>query len=84
MAKILAWLQTADGSGWQERWQNSGANAGVEWIDDLLVGDPRTYDCKRDEIRAGLMVLLCCRVVLPSYDFLDAYHASTCLSASGQ
>jgi hypothetical protein len=74
-AKILSWLQDARGDGWQERWQNSGADHGTGWIDDLIAADPRSREHKRDEIRGGLVALLCCRVMLPSYDFLTAYKA---------
>jgi integrase len=73
--KILTWLQSAEGDGWQERWQNSGADAGTGWIDGLLAGDPRSDGHKREEIRDGLAALLCCRVMLPSYDFLNGYKA---------
>ncbi len=73
--KILAWLQSADGDGWQERWQNSSADTDTGWIDGLATGDSRSHIHQREEIRAGLVALLCCRVVLPSYDFLTAYKA---------
>jgi site-specific recombinase XerC len=73
--KILNWLQSFPGDGWQERWRNSGADEGMEWISELIAEDPRVS--KRDEILDGLVCLLCCRVVLPSYDFLIAYRAVT-------
>lgn len=71
--KILNWLQSVPGDGWQERWQNSGADDGVEWVSELIADDPR--ESKREEIRTALVCLLCCRVVLPSYNFLHAYRA---------
>ncbi|MFI0410688.1 tyrosine-type recombinase/integrase [Actinomadura sp. 3N508] len=75
--RILSWLQTMPGDGWQDRWQNSGADYGTEWIDQLVADDPRPCGPQhvRDELRTALTCLLALRVILPSYTFLTAYGA---------
>lgn len=71
--KILDWLTGHPGQGWQQRWLAAGADDGVEWIDSLIVGDTRAHQTRREEITGGLVFLLLCRTVLPSYTFLSAY-----------
>ncbi|MGW5731034.1 tyrosine-type recombinase/integrase [Nocardia beijingensis] len=61
------------GTGWQQRWRASTADAGTAWIDELTANDSRTRQQKRQEIHHGLTGLLACRVILPSYTFLVAY-----------
>jgi integrase len=70
---ILTWLATFPGSGWQQRWCISGADAGKEWIDELTADDPRSARQKRSEIHHGLACLLACQVILPGYSFITAY-----------
>lgn len=68
-ARVLEWLQTHPGAGWQERWLAAGADD-PGWIDELTADDPRSQAWGRDELRSGLICLLLCRVVLPSHEFL--------------
>ena len=73
--KVLGWLLEHPGDGWQDRWLASGSDTGLTWVDDLTAGDPRCHDTKHNEVMVGLCFLLLARVILPSYDFLAAYHA---------
>lgn len=72
--KILEWLATFPGSGWQQRWLNSGADAGIAWMEKLAAEDPRVDETARDDMRMGMGYLLACQVVLPGYDYLNACH----------
>ena len=72
---ILDWLLTYPGEGWQDRWLAAGADEGLDWIDDVLADDPRSPVTKRDEVMRGLICLLLCRVMLPSYGFLTRYKS---------
>jgi hypothetical protein len=71
-AGILKWLAGFPGAGWQERWLNSGADAGVDWMDALAASDPRSDHTARSAIRNGMIYLLACQVVLPGYGYLNA------------
>jgi integrase len=73
--KVLAWLLTHPGTGWQARWRASGADEGTDWVDALVAEDARAEGTKRGELISGLACLLLCRVVLPSYRFLASYNA---------
>ncbi|GAA1677127.1 hypothetical protein GCM10009745_20610 [Kribbella yunnanensis] len=66
--RVLEWLQTHPGAGWQQRWLAAGADDLV-WIDELAADGPSSLAWQRDEVRCGLIGLLLCRVVLPSYEF---------------
>ncbi|ALE77019.1 hypothetical protein FRP1_30435 (plasmid) [Pseudonocardia sp. EC080625-04] len=70
--RILEWLESFPGDGWQQRWVLSGADTGVGWLEDLR-RKPGVRD--RSDLTSGLGCLLSARVVLPSYDFLAAYRA---------
>ncbi|PXY17781.1 integrase [Prauserella flavalba] len=76
---VLDWLHTHDGGGWQDRWVNSGADNNTAWIATLGLQDTRATDTKRAEHLRGLTMLLLCRAVLPSYDFLLSYHSTRLL-----
>lgn len=73
--RIMEWLQAFPGAGWQQRWENSGADQGVQWITALTANDPRSADLSRQEIRFALPRLFAARLVLPSFDFLTDYGA---------
>lgn len=74
--RILQWLSTHPGDGWQDRWLASGADKGVDWIDSFIdPDDTRSVRTQHDSLTASLASLLLCRVVLPSYDFLAGYRA---------
>lgn len=70
---ILTWLLEHPGDTWQERWEFSGADDGIEWIQQLVDADPRSPTTARGEVTAGIYRLVLCRVIYPSYDFLTAY-----------
>lgn len=73
---ILEWLTQHGGDGWQERWVNSGADEGKDWIDALVdAGNPRCPRSRRATLVGGLTSLLLCRIFMPSYRFLNAYQA---------
>ncbi|QMU74326.1 site-specific integrase [Streptacidiphilus sp. P02-A3a] len=75
-ARILDWLLTFPGDGWQARWRAADADRGKEWLEPLIAADPRTsYQGKRSELMSGLGTMLLSRVVLPSYGFLRGYKA---------
>jgi hypothetical protein len=74
-ATILDWLLTHNGDGWQDRWLAAGADTSKAWLADLAPQDTRAANTKRDEHQRGLAMLLLCRVVLPSYDFLISYQS---------
>ncbi len=72
VADILKWLAGFPGAGWQERWLSSGADTGVDWMDELAASDPRSDHTARSAIRNGMIYLLACQVVLPGYGYLNA------------
>jgi hypothetical protein len=74
--RVLDWLESMPGEGWQDRWLAAGADAGLGWVDELTVGDPRSDKHKHDEVMRGLAALLLCRLVQPSYAFLSRYNAA--------
>lgn len=74
-ARILDWLATFDGRGWQERWV---AAAGDEfaWPEQLVsadVSDRRGPERSRDELLRGLRALLYLRAIRPGYMFFNSY-----------
>ena len=74
---MLAWLETFNGSTWQQRWVSSRAEqAGrrraevpTQFTVDTEI-DPPTLPIARRAIVQGLQALLCLGVVRPSYEFL--------------
>lgn len=72
---VLAWLASMPGEGWQDRWLTAGADAGLGWVDQLTVDDPRGKRHKHQEVMLGLSGLMLCRLVQPSYAFLTGYRA---------
>jgi hypothetical protein len=77
--KILDWLLSHSGDGWQARWRAADADRGKEWIDPLTEGDPRCPEARRNEIIMGLNSLMVSRIVLPRYGFLRGYGALSLL-----
>ena len=75
--RVLAWLESMPGEGWQDRWLAAGADEGLGWVDQLTVGDPRSDKHKHNEVMRGLAALLLCQLVQPSYAFLSDYKAAT-------
>lgn len=73
---ILEWLNRHPGEGWQDRWIASGADQGLDWVDNLITtDDPRSPVTQRSSLMSGLTSVLLCRIVMPSYLFLSEYKA---------
>ena len=84
---ILEWLEfngPVAAGGWQARWRSSGADNDVDWIDELVVPkDGRLgVAIHRDDLMRGLAGLLLCRIVFPSYGFLNAYKSFTLFASA--
>lgn len=54
----------------------SGADRGLDWVDTFVARDPRSPKTARNELILGLTSLLPGRIVRPSYQFLNDYHAT--------
>ena len=76
--RILQWLSTFDGNGWQERWEAARGDD-LGWVNDLVAADcpPRGPVRSRDELLRGLRALLYLRAIRPSYVFFLNYHPSS-------
>ncbi|MER5562124.1 hypothetical protein ABT071_26345 [Streptomyces sp. NPDC002506] len=74
--RILDWLSTFPGEGWQQRWIVSGADSSADWIDLVTAGYGRVEAARRSLTTDGLGCLLLARVVRPSYEFLQCYRTS--------
>jgi integrase len=86
-ARILAWLATWPGAGWQQRWLAAGADDGLGWIEEL--SEPSADDranprMSRGELTAGLNWLILARVLRPGYDFFTRYKAYVVFAAVPQ
>jgi hypothetical protein len=70
-ARVLHWLLSFPGDGWQERWLVSGVDSGLDWdwIDLVMAGYGSTEAPRRAMTTEGLPCLLLARVVRPSYEF---------------
>ncbi len=77
--RILNWLFTFPGSGWQERWINAGADD-LTWLDRVDSTDQRAATTKRSEITSGMSCLMLLRVVIVSYDCLNRYKSGVFLA----
>ena len=77
-AGILDWLAAYPGTGWQQRWQAAGADAGPGWLREIpLPGpNPGSAGSQNDVTRRGLTGLLLCQAVLPGYQLLADLHAN--------
>lgn len=73
--RVLEWLATWPGEGWQQRWVAAGADHGLGWIDELSAGDSRSANINRAELCAGLNWLFLARVLRPGYDFFTHFKA---------
>ena len=74
-ARILNWLATFDGHGWQERWV-AAAGDDFAWADQLVaadISDRRGPERSRDELLRGLRALLYIRAIRPGYMFFNSY-----------
>lgn len=73
--RMLEWLTTWPGEGWQQRWMAARADHGLGWIDELSAGDRRSTGINRAELCAGLNWLFLGRVLRPGYDFFTHFKA---------
>jgi hypothetical protein len=78
LTRILKWLLTYPGGGWQERWLNAGAD-NLDWLDDHDPTDRRGAATKRNELTTGLSCLMLLRVVIVSYECLTRYKSGVFL-----
>lgn len=74
-ARVLAWLQTWPGEGWQQRWLAARADHDLGWLAELSVGDRRLGSVSRVELCAGVNWLFLGRVIQPGFDFFLRYKA---------
>ena len=71
LTKLLDWLQGQPGDTWQERWLASGADAaGLDWTELPLRGRVPVRHHHRDELFAGLVLLVAGQVIRPGYRWL--------------
>jgi hypothetical protein len=65
LARVLGWLESFPGEGWQDRWLLAGADqVGTAW------GPAGLTAGQRQRLTAGLAVLIVLRAVRPSYSWL--------------
>jgi hypothetical protein len=74
LRRLLEWLATHPGTGWQERWVNAGADRGLDWLDTVTDTRPFTPAVRNPRVRATGHLFLG-QVILPSYDVLLAFRA---------
>ena len=67
---ILEWLSTFPGDGWQERWQNSGADGSADFIPTVLAHATGPVITTRQTVQSGLRMMILLDVLRPSYDCL--------------
>jgi hypothetical protein len=74
--RLLNWLQSQPGDGWQARWDACEQEPGVlSWVAEEAAALGRSPRSFLGEVVHGVAGLLLCRIVAPSYDFLVAYGA---------
>jgi hypothetical protein len=67
--RVLEWLESWPGAGWQARWTAAAGDHDLSWIERLAAGDPRTAGTNLVELRAGLNWLFLGRVLRPGYGY---------------
>jgi hypothetical protein len=81
LAKLLDWLQRQPGRTWQERWLVSGADAaGSGWTELPLKGRVPIRRHHRDELFAGLVLLVAGQVIRPGYRWLLSQRMTVMLA----
>ncbi len=81
LAKLLDWLQRQPGDTWQERWLASGADAaGSSWTELPLKGRVPARRHHRDELFAGLVLLVAGQVIRPGYLWLLSQRMTVMLA----
>lgn len=79
VARLLGWLIEVPGQDWQSRWVASGADdLGRRWTDLAVEGICTAGDTSRataaKSLRRASSVLICLRVLRPSYDWMISNH----------
>jgi hypothetical protein len=81
LAKLLDWLQQQHGDTWQERWLASGADAaGSGWTELPLKERVPVRRHHRDELLAGLVLLVAGQVIRPGYRWLLSQRMTVMLA----
>jgi hypothetical protein len=81
LTKLLDWLQFQPGGTWQERWLASGADAaGSGWADLPLRGRVPARRHHRDELLAGLVLLVAGQAIRPGYQWLLSQRMTAMLA----
>ena len=81
LTKLLDWLQRQPGDTWQERWLASGADAaGFGWTGLPLKGRVPARRHHRDELFAGLVLLVAGQVIRPAYRWLLSQRMTVMLA----
>ena len=81
LTKLLDWLQRQPGDTWQERWLASGADAaGFDWIELPLKERVPVRRHHRDELLAGLVLLVAGQVIRPAYRWLLSQRMTVMLA----
>ena len=81
LAKLLDWLQLQPGGTWQERWLASGADAAGSGSTELpLQGRVPVRPHHRDELFAGLVLLVAGQVIRPAYRWLLSQRMTVMLA----
>jgi integrase len=81
LIKLLDWLQLQPGGTWQERWLASGADAaGSGWTGLPLQGRVPVRRHHRDELFAGLVLLVAGQVIRPGYQWLLSQRMTVMLA----
>jgi integrase len=75
-ARVLEWLESWPGAGWQARWTAAAGDHDPGWIDQLAACDPRAAETNLVELRAGLNWLFLGRVLRPGYDYFARTKAA--------
>ncbi|WP_328863950.1 site-specific integrase [Streptomyces virginiae] len=70
---ILAWLESFPGESWHQRWSASSAHRmGSRWRTEALAWlHARNVNVREEELRSGLLALLCADVIRPDLGWLS-------------
>ncbi|WP_234542756.1 tyrosine-type recombinase/integrase [Streptomyces shenzhenensis] len=74
--RMLEWLHTHPGDGWQQRWQHAAADAGTAWIATVAAGVGGREPIARHGVTDGVTALLLGRTVLPDYGFFLRFRTT--------
>ena len=81
LSRLLDWLQRQPGDTWQDKWLASGADAaGSGWTDLALQDRVPARDHHRQELCAGMVLLVAGQVIRPGYRWLLRQRQALMLS----